>query len=318
MNFRKLFKYGSFIALVIGGYLVFANQQGIKDWWYLRSFTPSTQIAELASSAGLSDHGTDYFYVSNPELDDKQQFNQNCPFEEQTIVLGCYDGKRIYILDINAKELDGVETVTAAHEMLHAAYERLSDDKKAEVDRMVNDQFNNTDNARIKELIAEYDSSDQALINNELHSILPTELRQLSPELEAYYDDYFDDRQKVVSAAERYEAVFVRLDDRLKGLESQLAGYKTQIEAFEGSLKTMSKQIEEGRAELDQLEKDNKIDEYNAKVPQFNSLVRQYNSTIESLKSVVAKHNELVKQINETALKHNDLVNTINSNYQEL
>ncbi len=318
MNFRKLFGYASLLAVLVLGYFALSNQQDIKDWWYLRSYQPSAEIQELADASGFSEQGRDYFYVSDPQISGKEEFNDFCVFEEQTIVLGCYDGRYIFILDINDPELEGVEIVTAAHEMLHAAYSRLSDTEREEVDQMVNEQFAKTTNKRIKQLIAEYDQNDQALINNELHSILPTELEKLMPELEAYYDELFDDRQKVVRAAKNYESVFVRLDDKLNSLESQLNSYKAQISAYESQLATMSAQIAEGRAELDRLEGSGNAEAYNARVPGFNALVGEYNATIEQLQAVLDQHNTLVVEINETALKHNDLVNSIDSSYEEL
>lgn len=318
MNFKKLASYVLILGFLVGTYSVFSNQQDIRDWWYLRSYQPSTEIAALATDAGLSDQGRDYFYVSDPQINDKQNFNDNCPFEEQTIVLGCYDGLNIYILEIDEPQLDGVETVTAAHEMLHAAYERLDDTERAEVDRMVNEQLEQTTNQRIKDLIAEYDQNDKALINNELHSILPTELTDLIPELEEYYSKLFDDRQKVVAAAHKYEEVFVGLEGRMDELQQQIDSYKSQIEGLEAQLAGMASEIEVKREELNRLKENDEIEEYNSKVEPFNSLVRSYNNTIPQLKTVVTLHNELVSQINDAALRHNELVNTIDSNYQSL
>lgn len=315
---KKLVGLLSVVVLAIGGYLAFANTQNIADWWFLRDYQPSPEISQLVTEAGMADQGKKLFYVSDPSLDTKQDFNVNCPFEEQTIVLGCYDGRNIFILDINDPELDGVETVTAAHEMLHAAYSRLSDDERQNVDTMLNKQFEQTSNQRIIDLIAEYDSSDQALINNELHSILPTELENLTPELEEYYSQYFDDRQKVVAAALRYEAVFLGLEQDLENLQSQIDGYKSQITAYEQQLETMSEEIGDLREQLDSLRDQNEIAEFNSLVPGFNSKVDLYNDTIALLRGVIEQHNQLVKEINEATIKHNNLVEAIDSNYQEL
>jgi len=318
MNFGRIFSLITLVMVVGLGYFTLNNQQQIQDWWFLRSYQAPAEISALADSAGLSDQGRDYFYVSSPEINDKQTFNDNCPFKERTIVLGCYDGQKIYILDINEPTLEGVETVTAAHEMLHAAYSRLSDDERTRVDELVNRQFKQTKNQRILDLIAEYDTSDQALINNELHSILPTELEELIPELQAYYDDLFDDRLKVVTAAQRYEKVFVELEDQLAQLQAEVDGYKSQIASYESQLADYQAQITEGRSKLDRLNESGAIEEYNNLVPVFNELVRRYNRLITDLEVVVAEHNRTVQKINDTALEHNELVNTIDSKYQEL
>jgi len=318
MYMKKLFSLVMTVGVIVIGFAAINNQQEISDWWYLRSYEPSAEIAALAESAGLSSEGEKYFFVSDPELNDKQAFNENCPFGEKTIVLGCYDGRKIYILDIDDPDLEGVETVTAAHEMLHAVYARLSNEERTKVDRMVNRQFEQVTNQRILDLVAEYDTNDRALINNELHSILPTELADLSSELEEYYDKYFDDRQKVVNAAKRYEAVFVALDDKIDSLKVLQEGYKSQISSIEARLEVLSAQIEAGRAELERLSGNNQIEAYNNRVPVFNEAVREYNSLIGELRNAVDEHNALVSEINNTAIRHNELVNTIDSKYQEL
>ncbi len=48
---------------------------------------------------------------------------------KRNAILGCYNpsSRDIYIYNVTNSELDGVKEVTAAHEMLHAAWERLSE-----------------------------------------------------------------------------------------------------------------------------------------------------------------------------------------------
>ena len=104
----------------------FSNSQSIRDWWVLRSFSPSNEIVSLADDTGMSDQGRQKFYVSQPELNSRASFNDNCPFPDRSLVLGCYASLRIYIFDVDDPQLEGVEEVTAAHEMLHAVYDRLS------------------------------------------------------------------------------------------------------------------------------------------------------------------------------------------------
>ena len=79
----------------------------------------------------MTDKGRNLFYVYDPQLLDKDGFNTQCTIEEQSIVLGCYDGSGIYLYDISDVRLEGVEEVTSAHEMLHAAYGRLSAKEKS-------------------------------------------------------------------------------------------------------------------------------------------------------------------------------------------
>ena len=82
------------------------------------------EISELADATGMSETGRRIFFASTPELDDADDFNTHCPVDEQ-IVLGCYTAREIYLYRVTDERLQGTNEVTAAHEMLHAAYERL-------------------------------------------------------------------------------------------------------------------------------------------------------------------------------------------------
>ena len=318
MNIRNTVSTIALVAVIVGGYFVVNNQQGIADWWFLRSYQPTSEISTLAADAGFNQKGRDVFYVSDPELNNKEQFNVNCPFEERTIVLGCYDGSKIFILEIDDDQLEGVELVTSAHEMLHAAYQRLDNDEKQHINKLLIDEFENTDNQRIIDLVNEYDTSDTELISNELHSILPTELDSLSEELEEYYSRYFTDRLKTVAAAKKYEAVFVGISDEIDSLRVQIDSYKVEIESLEAEIDRLSSDINTQRAKLEDLKKADKIEEYNSLVPGFNSLISQHNALINQLQGAINQHNQLVNTVNSRSIQHNQLIQSIDSNHSEL
>src|SRR6185295_11567695 len=94
------------------------------------------------------------FYVYHPVLEDKQAFNSHCTDSEKTIVLGCYISRTgIYLYDVTDSRLNGVEQVTAAHETLHAAYERLSSSERKRVDGLTAQAFAQVTDQRIKDTI---------------------------------------------------------------------------------------------------------------------------------------------------------------------
>ena len=66
---------------------------------------------------------------------------------------------------------------------------------------------------------------------NELHSILGTEVAELSPDLEEYYAKYFTDRASVTALHASANAVFVELKARTDDLVSQMNALRTEIEA---------------------------------------------------------------------------------------
>ncbi len=56
-------------------------------------------------------------------------------------ILGCYVTQRIYIYDVKDAKLDGIREVTAAHEMLHAAYERMSSSEQTKVNALLEVEY---------------------------------------------------------------------------------------------------------------------------------------------------------------------------------
>src|SRR5690606_25698564 len=117
------------------------------------------------------------FYVHNPELLNKVDFQGKCLHTEETIVLGCYiTNSKIYVFDVSDERLHGVEEVTAAHEMLHAAYDRLNAKEKTRIDGMLSEVFNQSTDERLKATVESYRKRDPSVVPNELHSIIGTEI----------------------------------------------------------------------------------------------------------------------------------------------
>jgi hypothetical protein len=101
------------------------NRQNIIDWWRLWNYQAPAAIAQLATQDTMTAYARRIFYVNNAALDSKTVFSKQCPNNggEQTIVLGCYHSNQagIFLLGVTDPRLNGVEQVTAAHEMLHVA-----------------------------------------------------------------------------------------------------------------------------------------------------------------------------------------------------
>lgn len=239
--------------ILIAGW-VFFNRQMLQDEIVLARYQPPEAIATLAHNASLSERGKDLFYVNLPELHGESSFNKVCQGlgDEQSNVLGCFNGQRIYIFNVTDKNLRGVREVTAAHEMLHAAYMRLGQAEKRRVDSLLQRQLTAHVNPHVNELIEIYNRLEPGQLYNEMHSILATEQEKLSPELEAYYSQYFENRQKVVDYAEAYREVFDSLKNRQKSLTNELDQLASSINA--------------GTDDLNE-----SISAYNARVERFNT-----------------------------------------------
>lgn len=286
-------------ALAIG---IFIYRQELIDQFNVKSYTPSPAISAMAERSGINDRGVFYLYASRPEVQERVPFNKSCTTMrgEVTAVLGCYVAQRIYLFDVKDERLDGIKEVTAAHEMLHAAYERLDTKDKTRVnDLLIKESARITDPA-FKELLKAYEQSEPGERNNELHSLIGTQVFPISPELEAYYGRYFNDRSKVVQLYAKYEAVFAQL--------------KSQQDALARELESLSVRISEG------------VGTYNSRIAQLNTDIEAFNSraragSFSSREEFDAVRNGLIARQNELVVLRdsmNAMISTFNAKRQQL
>lgn len=213
--------------------LLWLNRQMVVDHLSVWQFQPSQDVAMLASDAGMNGHGTFYFYTAHPSVEDASSFNQKCSRKEvSAAILGCYNGKDIFIYNVKDPRLEGIREVTAAHEMLHVAYARLSDTERLRVHGLLAQEYEKLkNNAEFAERMAFYERTEPGERDNELHSIIGTEIGSIGPELEAYYGQYFINRMQSVAHHEKYAAVFSDLQKRSEVLSAQLTQLAGTIEA---------------------------------------------------------------------------------------
>lgn len=295
-------------ALVI---LVWWQHWAIYDWWRLRGYQPPAAIAQLATDTSMKPSTQHLFYVYHPDLEDKQTFGQNCKSNEKTIILGCYVAFRgIYLSNIQDPRLSGILQVTAAHETLHAAYDRLSSSEKRRVNKLIDQAYAGLQDDRIKNTVEEY-KKNGADVTNELHSILGTEVRNLPQELETYYSRYFADRSKIVTYSENYEKAFTDRKNKVVEDDKQLAVIKQQIDSLESALNAQQKALEAKRAQLDTYLAAKDYKDYNAGVNAYNSQVASYNQNVNRVKALIGQYNSLLEERNALALEENDLIQAI-------
>jgi|AntRauTorckE6833_2_1112554.scaffolds.fasta_scaffold00141_4 uncharacterized phage infection (PIP) family protein YhgE len=294
-------------------FIVFRQDQVI-DWWLLRDYEPSAGIEQLADNTSMTELARRYFYVYDPQLLSRDTFRQRCTIAEESIVLGCYVSRAgIYIYDVEDEQLAGVRQVTAAHEMLHIAYERLTSSERERIDTLNRAVFNRLDNERVKETIEAYRQRDPTVVANELHSILATEVRQLTPELEEYYSQYFSDRLQVVALSEQYASVFEAARERVDQLDAQLKQQLANIESLQSDLEAQAARLEQQRDQLNKLLDQGDITAYNNGITSFNQGVVSYNQEVSRLGGLIDAYNELVSERNQAALAHESLIESIDS-----
>lgn len=303
-----------FLLLVAVGAVVY--RQNLIDWWQLHNYSPPTEIVQLADQGTVTPYARKVFYVARPAVEDSSHFNQHCnKQEEKTIVLGCYNGRYIYVFNVTDDRLDGVKQVTAMHEMLHAAYDRLSSKERDRINVLLEEQLAKIkDDEHINDLVAQYRKSEPKEIDNELHSILGTEVRDLTPELEEYYSKYFSNRKAVVGFAEQYEGIFKQSQKEISAIDAQLADLKEKIDANKSALDADYAVLEADSQRMEQLRDSSDVEAYNALVPSFNAKVQAYNAKATSTKQMIAQYNNLVEERNNKEAAHNNLASGLNSN----
>ena len=314
----KVFKFLAVAIVAIGTYLAVVYRQDILDRWSLLNYKVPADIVALANSASMQGRGRDMFYVSQPKVEAKDAFNNNCTNNsEQSIVLGCYSAQRIYVYDVTDARLNGVKEVTAAHEMLHAAYDRLSAGDRKNVDAMVQAQLAKISDPRLNELIKLYNQQEPGELLNEMHSILGTEYGGLSPQLETYYKQYFGDRAKLVGYASAYAAIFTESQARISGYDTQLVALKKQIDSNSAQLDAQKASIDVQNSQLGSL-RSSDPSAYNAAVPGFNASVRSYNDLAAKTRKLISQYNDLVSRRNSEVAVQNGLYHSLDSNYQSV
>ena len=298
------------------------NRQLIVDQITFWQFQPSSIISQSASDSGMNENGKFFYYASRPELNDRNSFNQNCTTREtQAIVLGCYVDNRIYLFDVTDDRISGIRTVVAAHEMLHAVYQRLGNTERDQLNKMLEDQLAKTTDKNILDIVKVYDRIEPGERLNELHSLFATETRNLSPELENYYEKYFSDRGKVVEIYQKYSQVFSDLETKAATLQDELKAKKTNIDSltadYESQQKTLVSDIDSfnerakttggfGTESEFELARETLINRQNSLkniADQINGLIDEYNSGVNALNALgieISKLNENLSSTGQT------------------
>lgn len=318
MNFLR--RFGSlivFVMLVAVGVVIWSSRESLRDWWILHTYTPAPAIQQLAADTAMSPYGEQLFLVNKPELNDKEAFNQNCEgMSEEAAVLGCYRGNRlgIYLYDVTDSRLAGIEQVTAAHEMLHQAYDRLADSERTRINKLLEEYYlTRLTSPSVKEKMEVYKRTEPNDLHNEMHSIFGTEVANLPPELEDYYRQYFTDRQRVLDFYQQSQAAFEAYRKQIAQYEEKLVELKSKIEGNETDLRERADQLRAKKAQMDQDLATGDVGAYNAAVAGYNQLVKEYNQIFNETKKMIEQYNTIVTERNAVAVQVKSLNEALDS-----
>jgi hypothetical protein len=228
---------------------LFLNRQFVIDQLAVWNYQPSSSIQSLDDRVGFTDKGLFTFYATRPVVAEPSEFNGKCPRQEAgSPILGCYTADdHIYVFNVSNTQLDGIKEVTAAHEMLHAVWQRMSSAEQSRVGALIMAAYEKNATPELRDRMAYYQRNEPDALTNELHSILGTEVSNLGPDLENYYGQYFKNRQTILDLHAKYDAVYKSLYGRADTLYTSMQSLSTSIQtrskAYDNDIAQLSADI---------------------------------------------------------------------------
>lgn len=201
--------------------------------------------------------------------------------------------------------------------MLHAVWERMAPWDQKRIGSLLRSEYAKLADSELKERMDYYARTEPGQLENELHSIIGTEARDISPELEKYYARFFENRQKVLELHDKYDSVFRNLKERSdvlyeelvtlgKSVETRSAQYNTDVAQLSADIEDFNERADNGSfasiaqfnrersalmARSNQLEADraainNDIATYNEKYDEYQDLSAEIESLNKSIDSI--------------------------------
>lgn len=308
-----------FITLIAATCLLWLNLQFVLDSLHFWSYQPTNGIQSIVERVGFTDKGTFSFYATRPQIDESQQFNRHCDRQEQNIaILGCYVDDRIFIYNVSDSRLDGIREVTASHEMLHAVYQRLPAGEKKSLNELLEAEYAKlAKDPAFSERMAFYARTEPGERDNELHSIIGTEMSNLSSGLEAHYAKYFKDRKSVVNLYDSYNVKFTSLEKRKKELRSKLDELAASITAdkkkYNDAVTSLNRDINSFKQKADSGGYTS-LAAFNADRQALSKRIDTANTLSASINTDVDTYEAIRKEYNDTVTQSQKLYQSIDSN----
>ena len=301
-NMRKCLRWIAFIVMVLLVVAVVYNWQWISDYARGLSYHPIGEMGRIMSELGLTDRGESLFKAVQPTLSSRDEFNEKCRtvMDDEVAVLGCYVGDNVYVYNIDSAELAGIRELTAAHELLHAVWARMSDEEKEEMSGELKKVLSGA-----QYLDDELEIYDAGQRQEELFVRAGTEVAKLPDALEEKYAEVFSDQDRIVAFYDKYIAVFrameaemdqlmvemkdieTRINELMTEYEQRFAQLEADVESFNSCAEVAGCFGSEGEfyarrsalvAEQDALEI--MYDEINGLIDNYNTKVERYNTDV--------------------------------------
>ena len=308
------------MALIgVGALLVFLNREWVHDYLRGRDYQPTSEMQRIREDLALTERGEFLFNAAQPELNDRDDFNAHCRDGASTeiAVLGCYTNSNIYIYNIEEEELDGIRELTAAHELLHAVFARMTEAEKNEFREILEQVYEDNEDI-LKRDLDTYDSGERF---EEMYVRVGTEVADLPEALEKHYGEIFKDQDKIVGFYNQYIKVFRKIESDMEALKQEMEGLEASIEAkkaeYSQYLNEVNARVDEFNACADTAGCFESEAVFEARRAVLISEQQELEGLYNEINGLVDQYNLKVSEYNENVL-HNDKLNQIVNSSEEL
>ena len=262
--------------------------------------TPSPAIADLMAKTSMTDTARRLFLAAEPTIEAKAELERNCRNTAGAHTLGCFlvvrdcrpgapltdcsHRTRIHLLHIDQAETHDLIYVSAAHEMLHAAYEEIPEAERRRLDGELEAALPQLDRCRVNGNLEAYAGRGPDERRSELHSVLATEFARLPAGLQAHFGRYFANRQVVVAAHDR----------TLGNREQEICDLGTRLDRLDA-------RIDDLRSQIRQLRAAGSVRASNSLVPELNTVALQQNRLADTHNRRVDEYNRLLANLGSQA-----------------
>ncbi len=295
---------------------LYLNRQWIIDEANYLTYKPSAEIASFVDKSSMNAEGKFLFYSARPSLQGSSDFNASCPsYSTSMAILGCYDGQKIYIYNITDPQLSGIRAETAAYEMLHAAYERLSTPDRNNLDALIEKEYAKQSTSDTEASVQYFAKYEPGARDNELFSVIATQFKTIDPALEQYYSRYFKDRQQLVDLYDSYSNVFSTLKNQSDNLYKSINAQNDQVKTDSADYNQKSAQLSADVATFNQQAQSGQLSEaaYSSQKAALQARIAALEAERTSINTQIQRLNDLIGQYQALNVQFQKLNQSINS-----
>lgn len=291
----------------------------VRDLFAGMWFRPSEQMAALTEDLELTSTGKRILKATQPALEAKESFNEHCDSHKVELsLLGCYTEGKIYVYEITEEKLAASNKVTLAHELLHAAWERMGAGEQQEIRELLEEVRRGNEEWFQTELTA-YAEGEQM---EEVWTRAGTKLRELPEALEEKYARYFQNRLGIVEFYEEYQAPFWELQERNEELRKLIFAMKDEIErerdAYLVAVAELDAEVEEFNECAEEAGCFGTDEEFEAQRSLLETKRADLLAERERLNAKIDENNARVEEYQANQMMLGELTDAMNSNVENL